>query len=214
MDNHKVCPDCKQMLSPDQFYQRGGGYLHTYCKECTKSRTRKRAAEGLVVSNPQQALIPSEQDVIKELTKRGIPALPAKALGHRFGDVIAWGCVPIEVKSATRIDDAYAWGFSAHQRKTGIRGMFVILVCYDEQGQNPVYHIFDAKSPWFYINGQLKKGIGYKPVRGNGGRKPGISDQEFENSRDAWHLIEARFNHVVLRLRSGAPMTEFLQPTK
>lgn len=212
MDNHKVCPDCKQMLSVDQFHKHGK-YLQPRCKACTKKRVASRKAAGLIITDPQHSLIASEQDVIAQLNKRGIPAQPAKALAHSFGDIIAWGCVPIEVKSASYIDGEFSWGFSPRQRKGGIRGMFVVLVCYKD-GEEPRYHIFDAKHPWFYNNGKLKAGIGYKPVRANGGRKRGISDQEFENSRDAWHLIEARFNHVVLRLRSGAPMTEFLQPTK
>lgn len=207
MSDHKLCPDCNQLLPSSEFYIRGGGYLNTYCKECSKERTRLRTAS--TVDDPHHSFITSESDVITALNRRGIPALPAKALSHRYGDVIAWGCVPIEVKSSRYINEQFSWGFTPRQRKSGVRGMIIILVCYWDD-KPPDFHLFDAKNPWFYQNGNLKSGVGYKPVRSAAGRRRVLADGEFEASHNAWHLLEEKYNLVVSCLRTGSVMTDFL----
>jgi len=38
---HKICPQCRQDLSPENFYVRKSGRLNSWCKKCSRVRCQK-----------------------------------------------------------------------------------------------------------------------------------------------------------------------------
>lgn len=193
--SQKTCPTCKIEKPISEFYPRGkSGYYCTYCKECMKqtSKTQKKR-------DRQESGVASEADVIQQMLANGIPALPGKALGHKWADVVAWGCILCECKASNLIDGQFNYTFSALQRNERIRGEFIILV--SNWGDHTDYYIFPSKHPIFYKNGRLKTGLGWTPDRAPSGRKAPISDEERESYKNAWHLIETRRLEIVQQLR-------------
>lgn len=204
--SQKKCAACKIEKSLSEFYPRGKTkYYCSECKECMKARSKRQAPR-----NRQVSTVESEGDVIKKLLENGVPALPGKALRHQWADVVAWGCILIEVKSSNLINGQFSFGFTSAQRRERLRGEFIALVA--NWGDHSDYYIFPANLPMFYNkDGTLKTAVGWTPNRKIAGRKSPMTDKERESYRDAWHLIETRRLEIVQQLRQGNDLIEILK---
>jgi hypothetical protein len=181
----KVCKDCQQEKSVSEFYERvEGGWLTAYCKVCHRIRS-KRQQRG----DRKIAVVQSEGDVITQLLKQGIPALPGKALQQQWADVIAWGCVLLEVKSSLLHDRQFAFAFTPKQRSTRLRGDLVVLVCrYEDKN---TYHVFPSNHNMFYsTKGKLKTAVSWTPDRSNAGGHIVVTDEMMADAENRWDLIE------------------------
>jgi hypothetical protein len=163
-----------------------------------KERSRNRVPVDRKVST-----VPSETDVIAELHKQGIPALPGKALGQQWADVIAYGAVLIEVKSAKRhYRGSYNFGFTPSQRAGKLRGDLVVLVCKHDDGNT--FHVFYANNPVFYgDDGKLKTGIAWTPNAKHKGRFISLTDEMMYHAQDNWDLVEDHLTKICARLAMG-----------
>lgn len=198
----KKCKDCGKMKHMDEFYARSGkSHLRqTYCIDCFKKRSANQEQAPRHIST-----VESERLLIEHLTTFGIPALPGKALAHAYADVIAWGCVLLEVKASKLIGNAFHFGFTPAQQIYGLRGHLLVLAC--DHGDKWTFHCFDAKDARFYRpNGTLKSGITYTPDRSNAGRPPVFTDDGMEYAEDKWELIEDERQRVRLTLLRGDPL--------
>lgn len=193
----KECSKCHVVKPRNEFYTRGkfSNYLSSDCKECAKLKSKNQTKRSRQVSG-----IASESDVIARFLENGMPALPGKALGHQWADVVVWGCILVEVKAAHLIDGAFTYTFSSAQRHERLRGEFIVLV--SNYGDHSDYYIFPAKHPLFYNkNGKLKTGISWTPDRAPAGRKAPMTNEERESYHNAWHMIETRRIEIVQQLK-------------
>lgn len=193
----KRCCACNIEKPITEFYERmkGNGVYTSECKECMKLRSKKQPKRNRQVSG-----VASEQAVITRLLENGIPALPGKALGHQWADIVAWGAILCECKMSRLIKGQFGFTFTAAQRHQRLRGEFIVLVA--DWGDHSDYYIFPAKHPMFYDEkGMLKTFIGWTPNRKNAGRPASMSEGERESYRDAWHLIETRRIEIVQQLK-------------
>src|SRR5262245_36882243 len=93
----KLCNKCGEEKPLEEFYTRrntGDGYMN-WCKECHKSVTYANTRHP-----KDKAVEMGATDVIRKLQNLGIYAAPGKASVYQHVDVVAWGCVRIEVKSS------------------------------------------------------------------------------------------------------------------
>jgi hypothetical protein len=197
--NPRVCTSCKLPRDLSEYYPRPGGkYLCAECKTCMKARSKRQ-----VPTDKKVALVPSEADVIIELHKQGIPALPGKALAQQWADVIAYGCVLIEVKSAKRhYRGCYQFAFTPSQRAGKLKGDLVVLVCKMDTGNT--YHVFQANNPVFYgEDGRLKTAVAWTPGAKHKGRFVSLNDGMMEHAQDKWDLVEDYLRRVSARLSAG-----------
>lgn len=193
----KQCENGSACVHPDgpdlplsEFYVYPKGTLYTVCKKCHYARTLKARRRRQWDRAKEKAEDQNEALVIKQLRRHGIYATPGKASEFRHVDVVAWGAVRIECKSAQKNDrGAYHFNFSS-QRRNGINADLVVLVCVD--GDDRTYHIFPARHSAFFSEGAIKFGVQYDPlqtkrINGHGGR---LVQSLMNKHQDAWHLVE------------------------
>jgi hypothetical protein len=155
------CDWCGAVKPRAEFYTRSGmpHLIHQGCKECRKAVERVKKG---VPRNNHATFTPSEAWVIERLKSQGIPALPGKALHYADADVVAFGCVLIEVKSSLKKAFGFQFGFTPKQHQERIKGEIIVLVC--NYGDHKTFHVFDADAPFFYnVNGTRKTGVSFVP---------------------------------------------------
>ena len=180
----KRCFDCKETKSLNKFYRNIGtkdGY-NDRCIDCSKiyGKTRPHYSRTEVVQ-------PGEIAAIDKLKSLGIYAAPGKCSEFKWVDVVAWGCVRIEVKYTSSSDgNVISWhlGHKDHSRWEDID---LVLFINDKNGVKDYYLIY-ADNPIFYKeSGEAKTGIAIrmnpKYTRNN------VRDVVLEN-QDNWSLIE------------------------
>jgi hypothetical protein len=159
----RICCTCKVDKSISEFYRRSDRYVCGECKSCMKLRSKRQTAQ--VNKDYQVPFVESEKMAIEYLNSKGIPALPGKTIRHSFVDIIAFGCIGVEVKYSKRDVDRrfgkFYFATTPSQQKNGFRAHVVMLIC-DYEPQR-TYHIFDVKYPAFYIGGRLKTGFTFTP---------------------------------------------------
>lgn len=165
--------------------------LQPSCKECIKANTRRNyARNGNKSEKPSNT---GEWLVKSHLRSLGIFAEKGAGGHHKYVDLVAWGCVRIEVKTSTLINGRFQ--FSIGRRANSFHGHdLVILVCKwpDDQA---TYHVFRPDHPVFYKSrGQLKRGVIYNPTpqhRHNDGLNGmTLSAEIMAEHQDRWDLIE------------------------
>lgn len=195
----RKCVACQELKEPSEFYNRPGGkYVTSECKECMKTRSRNR-----VPVDRKVAVVPSEADVIIELHKQGIPALPGKALHQQWADVIAYGCVLVEVKSAKRhYRGCYQFSFTPSQRAGKLKGDLVVLVCKHDDGNT--YHVLQANNPVFYgEDGKLKTAVAWTPGAKHKGRFISLNDEMMADAQNQWGLVDTYLTRICAKLAAG-----------
>jgi hypothetical protein len=196
-NDYRLCNTCKQEKPLSEFYKRYNGDPLYDCKECMKirSRNQKQAPRQVAVNK-------SEKIIIERLAQLCIPALPGKALGYRWADVVAWGCVLIECKLSTdKGGGSFQWAFSPKQFTKGLRAHVVILCAEHHEGVT-VFHVFDASDPVFYHDtGERKTAVGYGVnSRHRMINRVVLTDEMMLEHKDNWSLIEQYRQSVSLGL--------------
>jgi hypothetical protein len=91
--------------------------------------------------------------------------LPGKALAYAHTDVVAFGCIRIEVKYAkldrSRNREKYTFVTTPVQGQRGLLADVVMLICDD--GSKHTFHLFRPDDPVFFIKGRLKTGFTFTP---------------------------------------------------
>lgn len=183
----QVCRSCGIEKPVNDFYVVSGTErYYDSCKECYKTRQRKAK-----YSPKTRAGHDGERLVINQLRSMGIYAAPGKSSEYRYVDVVAWGCVRIEVKYSSLAGREYHWRFSNKQSKEGFRADIVVLVTADNQDNN--FYVFLAEDQIFRRpDGKMKQGIEYTlnarvyPARFG----ESLTKELLAQHKDAWHLIE------------------------
>lgn len=198
----RTCRTCKAEKDESEFYKHLGskGGISTECKECAKVAQKRvyrpRKNHRDIISGRD-----TENKVIAQLNFQGIYAVSGKATQFRWCDVVAWGCVTIEVKtSKLNKRGMYQFAFTPMQRKRGIVADLVLLVCEDQN----TFHLFPSNHAVFYhSDGTLKAGMGYMPnCESPKVRKDyeSLTDKTMQYYQDAWAQIETKRLNMVKKL--------------
>lgn len=168
--DRRICVKCEIVKPFTEFYKRRGftgdlpGHYTSECKDCMRARSRE--SRRLPAYEPA---VETERLAIERLVAEGIPTAPGKAVALADCDLVAWGCVMIEVKYARLAlrRGAYRYHFEVTpvQRSRGFKAHVVMLIC-DDDG-DLTYHLFKASHEVFYIERagkrRLKSGFTYTP---------------------------------------------------
>lgn len=181
----KICKDCNNEypLTAVHWHIRKAskdGYNH-YCKACTGERSKRygrasRQRGGRISGDVGTRL------AVPYLAKHGIYADYGKNTRYKYVDVMAWGCVKIEVKLSqnhvgkdwllTSVMTTGAWSFKMYSanNKDTLTPDVIMLIC-DRGDGSPSYHLLPYTHPVFY--------------RKDGVRKINVSYQEYE-TKSTW----------------------------
>lgn len=137
--------------------------LTSWCKDCMKSLSKSQTYK------PKDSRIPNvgESKAIAWLKSHGIPANGGKNIeAVTWLDVLAWGCVRIEVKySKTNKQGIWSWMmYSVNDKEIkGIMPHVVIFIGEDVQSGETRYFVFDACHPELFNqeSGQRKINMTY-----------------------------------------------------
>lgn len=184
----KLCKSCETVKPLTEFYRRGGtdDKRTTSCTECLKKYAAgvyaRGANKGASRSLPGQ---PGEALLIETLIANGVYAAPGKSSVWKYVDVVAWGCIRIEVKqsSASR-EGRYTFQFPQNRKHTNVD--LVALIPMLPTG--PEFFLLEPSHPIFTTrNNQKNLVIQYTPgVRW--GKRATVDEMQLQ--RNAWHLIE------------------------
>jgi hypothetical protein len=188
----KTCKRCNAIKHISEFYTRSGRpneYLGE-CKACYKERGRNR-----VTVRKDTPMVGSEILAINALNHNGIHALPGKALQYAHVDVIAFGCVRIEVKYAkldrTHHREKYTFQTTPRQGQRGLLADVVMLICDD--GDTPTFHLFRPDDEVFFIKGRLKTGFTFTPgamaAEKHGNNRVVMTQPMMDAARNRWSLV-------------------------
>lgn len=201
----KVCHRCNRELDIQEFYERSYSNSFTSeCKSCMKARSK---AQHVTNEDYQVPVVESEKMAITYLATHGIPALPGKTIRHSYVDLIAFGCIGIEVKYS-RLEDIrgvvkFQFDTTPAQQKKGFRASVVLLICDYESERT--FHFFDAKDPVFYMKGRLKTGFtftpgAYEPLK-HGENRVVMVQGMMDNAQDKVQLIYDKLDEYCRTLK-------------
>jgi hypothetical protein len=157
--SQKLCRLCNGSFpaTSEHFYQHSESKdgLHGHCKACAKKRAR--TYDNKPKGRPNEILL------VNHLLKHNVFAdVGAKFKIYKLADVVAWGCVTIEMKYSWSEIEKHKFQFTPRQLKLNGAGVDVICLTTDGMGEME-YHFFDAKDPFFYAGGKLKHSVSYQP---------------------------------------------------
>jgi len=200
----KLCNKCSEEKPLEEFYSRrnvGDGYMN-WCKDCHKSVTY-----GNTIHPKDKAVEIGAASLIRKLLSLGVYAAPGKASVFKHVDVVAWGCVRIEVKSSNLRPNKsgnpyYSFGLTPQQQETGLQADIIVLICLD----GSTYHVFPADYPIFFNNDRLRKSIVYTPSKGREYQsevRKSLSRELMSQFKDAWYFVERKRLEISEKLRQG-----------
>lgn len=189
----KVCTHCHEEKMITEFsWRKRHKTFQSWCRKCVEEESK----------HPNKKGDPYENAVLAKLKQLGIWAVRGKDISNQYIDVIAWGCVRIEVKSATLQKNQFSFAFTLRQQAREVENDIYVLVC--RWGDHESYHVFLADSP--YISTNISKGrIVYAPNRKYRRltRNPHpITPEVMNQSLERWLLIEKMRIEISQRLQS------------
>ncbi len=129
------------------------------CKQCrreiNKINYNKRIQSGIPKWFPGEESTRVGMEILKA---NGIPTCTGSTIGHIWMDLVAWACVPIEVKLCNRLgdDDRFAWKFSTAEMHRGFNGLFMFIARNKTTETDRVF-IVPCNVPWIQTNGKPNK---------------------------------------------------------
>lgn len=208
----KTCCRGDDCVHPDgptlpltEFYKRRGSKdgRESLCKPCRLKYGRDNQHLNTLACHREHPMNPNEALVIDRLRSFGIFASPGKSSIYRWIDVVAWGCVRIEVKASTlHKNGMYQFGIGRGKHgKEKDRSDLVVLVAL---GDEPSFHVFPSDHPVFYHpNGSPKSAVSYA-TRGNppkSGRGVVLNSELMAQAKDRWELVGQRALEISNELR-------------
>lgn len=187
----RTCTKC-QVSKPatlDYFYKgrTNGDRLTSWCKDCMKalSKTQTYTPKSLKVPNVGEA------KAIAYLRGHGIPASGGKHIDTvTWLDVLAWGCVRIEVKySKTNKQGLWSWMmYSVNDKEiTGTLPHLILFIGEDVRTDEAKFYFFDANHPILFNEetGKRKVNVTY-----NYQSPDGLHHDVFKRHENALALVE------------------------
>lgn len=189
----KVCLGCKIPLDESEFYTRSGrpDLVLSYCKNCMKKRSKDQVRLPAGVSS-----VPTETAVMIALAAEGVPSCPGRDLSRKYVDVVAWGCVNLEIKSSIPDERGYfTFALTERQKQNGVRGDLIVLTCVYPALYS--FHVFPTNHAIFFNDDERKQYIVYaseplthRKTTHNGKLIVHLTPELMQQHQDAWGLIE------------------------
>lgn len=213
--NGKVCRDCGDWHPFTEYYVRSGvkkptrpGHYLSNCIPCMKARSKKT---GYVP--PTEPYAQTERIAINYLHANGIPCLPGKAVAATDVDVVAFGCVWIEVKYAREQRSYKGTEFrfttTGKQQQRGMLAHVVMLVCEYMDGHT-TYHLLDAQDGVFYKDGLVKTAltvrVGSTTAMKDWSDRMVLTHAALNEAQDDIGLIDAKLAEIREALKHGEPL--------
>lgn len=206
----KLCTQCDQEKPLSDFYMRSGydnyhdpGHRLSECKACMKARAKRQHRLP-----PTETSVKGERLALAYLRKHGVYTVPGKAMSFADVDLVAFGCVGVEVKHAVskpipNHDIHFLFKTTPRQQKRGFLSHVVLLICEYPDGHQ-TYHVFPTNFPAFYRDGQIKQGFTWYPGRDRQRKHDdyyiALTDGMMEAARDNIGLIYACMETIQDRL--------------
>lgn len=218
----KICSACGETLPITSFYKRASVKKASYvseCKSCMKQRSQSNHLRRLPADVPRVA---SEVLALEYLRGAGIPSAPGKAFRLADVDIVAWGCVWVEVKySVLRPAPRPRFQFAAThlQGQRGYLAHVIMLIC--DYGDKQSYHLFPSDHAIFYRefadgNRKVKTAVCYIPESGGSTKRGAPSAivptdalmKQHENNLDLIEQVRIK----VAREGMGTPNSSAYRP--
>lgn len=186
------CDWCGETKKRSDFYKRSGNahLVLQGCKECRKADAKRKHHAGPRISKHETAT-PSEAWALARLRACGIPAYPGKAFAYVDTDVVAFGCVTIEVKSSTLKVGGFSFHFTPKQQSAGVRGDLVVLIC--DYGDRQTFHVLPSNHDVFYNErGSRKHSVSFVPGQttvAKHKRRNVLLQPVMNAAQDNWQLV-------------------------
>ena len=189
----KTCSSGEKCVHPDgpvlnisEFYSRANGSLLSKCRECAKlySRqfVRKRYGERATRRSP-------ETEAIEVLRSAGIYASTGIASEWTWVDVVAWGCVRIEVKTSNFKNGRFNFSLCPRIHANWDKNDLLMLAC--NWWAETTYHIFPMNYDLFYrADGSLIDHLCYIPDPKFRRKTLAITTEIMDQHQNNWGLIE------------------------
>lgn len=205
----KRCARCKEVKPFTEFYIRPPfnkldkpptlpGHFVSECKTCMRER-------GSIDLHPTVPRAKTEILAIEYLRKNGIYAAPGKSVYAADVDVVAWGCVWIEVKYAELKRGKFTFKVTPTQSVRGFRAHIVLLIC--DYGDSKSFHLFDSQHPVFFKDGRVKTGFTFTPgatrALKHGNNRVVMIQPMMDAAQNDIELVEQKRQSIVLQLRSA-----------
>lgn len=203
MPDYKTCVDCGKEKPLSDFYTRSGlPHLRlAWCKPCHVKRARKQKVVPRHVST-----VESETRLIEYLWRLGIPAMPGKAMAHEYADVVAWGCVMIEVKSSRYGGHSYNFNFTPLQQTRGLRGHVLVLATIDDDNEYQFHFFRSSLATFVFDELGLKSGVSYTPARTPRGKASVLTEEMMMAAKDRTPIIDDVRDEICEALRNGGKL--------
>lgn len=194
----KTCIACKQTLPLSDFYKSDDSIdgASSNCKACTIKKGRARGKKF----DRSKPTVPGEVIAIDYLRSRGVYAAPGKSSEWKRVDVVAWGCVRLEVKYASSKNrrNNFVFHFSAKQVQPDWKADVILFICDTASGQR--FFFFDANDPILFCNGKRRKNICYvmeATSRKHRAGRQSLTDEIMAEHEDRYDLIETARNRII-----------------
>lgn len=204
----KLCKHCKQVKPLSEYYQHPNAKdgLQPYCKDCAKAISRK----SLKRNQPREY----EVRFVEYLKSKGIYAVvgrSSRTKAHRFVDVVAWGCVGIELKTCNVHDNGEIFfSFSIAQTEKMLAQIVAFEIITDGISE---YYLIPADHPVLFKNGKRRKAI---VIKEQSGQKPSpranLIKAVFMQGHNNIELIEQCRIKVSRSLETGHPVGRLYLP--
>lgn len=121
----KTCRKCNQAKPESEFYKRRNMLdgLDAWCKICRRKDTHSRVGKSKLAASTELAL--------RFLSENGIPTTTGFVMGRPGKDLVAYGYISIEAKSAVRFRKCGAYSFGLTKAQRMRRCEFYILIFSD-----------------------------------------------------------------------------------
>lgn len=204
----KPCARCHSVKPLADFYTRPPynkpgnpptlpGHYVSECKTCMKAR-------GSTNYHPTVPRAKTEILAIDYLRRNGVYAVPGKSVYAADVDVVAWGCVWIEVKYALLQRGKFTFHSTPTQKERGYRAHVVILIC--DYGSQKTYHLFRSNHPVFYKDGRIKSGFTFTPgameAKKHGNNRVVMTQPLMDTAQNDTEMIEQARQQIALHLRT------------
>lgn len=185
----KTCTICHKEKPLSDYYLQHTGKPNPVCIPCFLSRHKAYVKKAVT-----DASQPHEQQCIEYMRSLGIYATTGKASEFAWVDLVAWGCIKIEVKLGEHSfgrerSSNWLWRFSNVQiKKRLLADVIVLIIPYE----TPEYYVFEATHPVFYKGGRLKTGVQYmeRPAhRKNRKTSVPMTPEMMNAARDDWTIL-------------------------
>lgn len=152
-------------------------------------------------------------DAIEYLQSKAIPVFWGGLLHKSCVDVVAYGCIGIDVKFARLELDRgvhkFTFKFAPSQQVRGLYSQVVMLIC-DWPDNRLTFHLFDTSDPVFYMRERLKSGLTYTPgaieAKKHGNNRVVMMQSMMDSARDNIELIEQYLAQYRAEIANGATL--------